>query len=136
MRYDRPPLMTASASRGWRVAFRVLYRLLRWLDPLLRLWWRLDLPPLGRSVLVVVTGRRSGRPRSVMLTLLVVEGVRYVGHPNGAAPWTRNVEAAGVVTLRDSRGVESSWRAMRLRPGAERDAVIRATWSQQPFPGT
>ena len=124
-----------SGSRGWRLWFRAMYRVLRWLDPFLRWWWRSDLPPLGRSIVVEVAGRRSGRPRSVLVTLLVVDGVGYVGHPNGAAAWTRNVEGAGLVTLVDHLGGVSRRRAVRLGRGPERDAVIRATWSQQPFPG-
>lgn len=135
MRYDRPPLTTDPGSRGWRLAFRALYRLLRWLDPLLRAWWRLDLPPLGRSVAVESVGWRTGRPRSVLVTLLVVDGRGYVGHPNGDTGWTRNVEAAGEVVLCEASGRRTRRRAVRLPPGPERDAVIRATWSQQPGPG-
>jgi hypothetical protein len=135
MRYDRPPLTPDSGSRGWRLAFRALYRVLRWLDPLLRAWWRLDLPPLGRSIVVETVGRRTGRTRSVLVTLLVVEGQPYLGHPNGDTAWTRNVEAAGAVVLRDSAGRPTNRRATRLHRGPERDAVVRATWTQQPFPG-
>lgn len=139
MRYDRPPvtvptgLPAGSASAGWRFAFRVLYRLLRLVDPLLRVWWRLRGPLLGRTVDVRVVGRRSGRPRPVLVTLLTVGGARYVGHPNGEAPWARNVEAAGGFELGLADGRRSSVRAVRLPHGAERDAVIRATWDQQPF---
>jgi hypothetical protein len=57
-----------------------------------------------------------------------------VGHPNGHAAWTRNLEAAGggELTLHDGRVV--AVRAVRLWAGPEFDAVIRATWTQQPFP--
>ena len=135
MRYHRPPLTSDSGSRGWRLAFRALYRLLRWLDPLLRAWWRLGLPPLGRSVVVESVGRRTGRPRYVLVTLLTVGETAYVGHPNGDTAWTRNVEAAAAVVLVDAAGRRTPRRAIRLPRGPERDAVIRATWTQQPFPG-
>src|SRR3712207_1021196 len=105
MRYDRPlvtvprRLPAASPSAGWRLAFRVLYRLLRLVDPLIRAWWRLRGPLLDRTVDVRVMGRRSGRPRPVLVTLLTVGGVSYVGHPDGEAPWARNVEAAAAFEL-------------------------------------
>jgi hypothetical protein len=139
MRYDRPPLPPTPASAGspgWRLAFRALYRVLRWLDPLLRRWWRLGLPPLGRSVVVAMPGRLSGKARTVLVTLLVVDGTAYLGHPNGDTAWTRNVEAAGTVEVEDAAGAVAPRRVVRLRAGSERDAVIRATWSQQPFPGS
>lgn len=95
------------------------------------LWTRAFLP---RAVDLDVSGRRSGRPRRVLLTLLTVGDAWFVGHPNGPVPWTWNLEAAGVaeMTLRDGRSARV--RALRLWGGPEREAVIRATWSQQPFP--
>jgi len=88
----------------------------------------------ARAADLEVVGRRSGRPRRVLLTLLTVGDAWFVGHPNGPAPWTRNLEAAGVgqLTLRNGRSVRV--RAVRLWGSPEREAVIRATWSQQPFP--
>jgi hypothetical protein len=71
----------------------------------------------------------------VLVTMLVVDGRPYVGHPNGDAPWTRNVDATLELALRAASGERTRYRVVRLRPGPERDAVIRATWSQQPFPG-
>jgi hypothetical protein len=122
-------------SAGWRWFFRALYRVLRLLDPLIRWWWRSGTPGLARSADVLVAGRVSGRPRSVLVTLLTVDGVGYIGHPNGAAPWTRNVEAAGSFELGFADGRRTQVRAIRVSAGPEREAVIRATWSQQPFPG-
>jgi hypothetical protein len=89
---------------------------------------------LPRAVDVLVPGRRTGRQRRVLVTLLTVGDDWYVGHPNGPAPWTRNLEATGEarVRLRDGRRVRV--RAIRLWGSPEREAVIRATWSQQPFP--
>lgn len=117
----------------WDLFFRAGYRLLRLLDPILRWLWRHRIA-LRRSVDVVVRGRRTGRPRRVLLTLLTVGDAIYIGHPNGIAPWTRNVDAAGTVDLIDVDGQRRSFRPVRLWAGPEREAVIRATWSQQPFP--
>lgn len=46
-----------------------------------------------------VRGRKSGRPRSVVINLLTVEGVDYLVSPRGNTQWARNVRAAGVVEV-------------------------------------
>jgi hypothetical protein len=121
-------------SAAWRWFWRIAYRFVRLADPPIRsiMLWLPRFQP--RAVDLEVAGRRSGRPRRVLLTLLTVGDAWFIGHPNGPAPWTRNLGAAGiaVLTLRDGRSVRV--RAVRLWGGPEREAVIRATWSQQPFP--
>lgn len=121
-------------SRAWHWIFRASYRLIRWLDPLIRTAWRAAPFLLPRTVDLRVIGRRSARERSTLLTLLAVGDRRYVGHPNGPAHWARNLEAAGAATLVARGGPARPVRAIRLWGGPEREAVIRATWSQQPFP--
>ena len=44
-----------------------------------------------------VRGRKSGKPRRVVINLLTVDGVDYVVSPRGNTQWARNVRAAGVV---------------------------------------
>lgn len=44
-----------------------------------------------------VRGRKSGKPRSVVVNLLTVDGVDYLVSPRGNTQWARNVRAAGVV---------------------------------------
>jgi hypothetical protein len=129
-----PPSGADRGSAGWRWFFRISYRLVRLADPVLRLLVRRTRRFLPRAVDLRVAGRRSGRVRRTLLTLLSVGDGWYVGHPNGAAAWTRNLEAAGrgELSLRDGRVV--GVRAVRLWSGPELDAVIRATWTQQPFP--
>lgn len=126
-----------SAPRGssfWRVALRLMYRLLRLMDPMIRAARTRGAPGANGFVELKVPGRQSGRPRSTLLTLLSVGDEQYVGHPNGDTGWTRNVEAAGVVHI-DPPGVYGgTFSVVRLPPGPERDAVIRATRTQQPFP--
>lgn len=46
-----------------------------------------------------VRGRKSGRPRSVVINLLTVDGVDYLVSPRGNTQWARNVRAAGVVEV-------------------------------------
>lgn len=122
-------------SRAWRITLRAFYRLLTWNAPLIRAWWRAF--GLGITVDLEVRGRRSGRPRRVLLGLLSIGDRWYVGHPNGPVDWTRNLDAAGgrarLFTSGNATPIEV--RAVRLEPGAERSAAIGVTWQQQPFPG-
>jgi deazaflavin-dependent oxidoreductase (nitroreductase family) len=122
-------------SAVWRFAFLAAYRLIRLMDPALRPAWRANLAGLGRTVDLVVVGRRSGRPRGTLLTLLSIEDTWYVGHPNGPSGWTRNLEAAGSAEVRMSDGGSRSVAAIRLLDGPERDRVVSLTPVQQPFPG-
>ena len=133
-----PGLMTASRpprhpSFVWRTAWRVNYRFLRLIDPLIRLMWGSG--ALGITVDLRVRGRRTGREQAVLLGLLEVAGRQYVGHPNGDAGWVRNLDAAGEARLTWPFGSTRAVRAERLPDGEERDAVILATAHQQPFPG-
>jgi len=122
------------ASAFWSLVFRTNYRLIRFVDPLIRPIVARRMPGLGRIVEVGCVGRRSGRRRTVLVTLLTVDGSGYVGHPNGPAPWTRNIESAGWVDVDPPAPAGSRCAAVELLAGPERDAVIRATWRQQPFP--
>lgn len=121
-------------SAAWRLIWRAGYRVIRWLDPLIRRAWRSGTPSLRRVVELDVVGRRTGRPRPLIVTSLTVNGALYVGHPNGDVGWTRNVESAGLVRVVSADGSGRQLRAIRLAAGQERGSVIRATWSQQPFP--
>ncbi len=126
--------MTASkGSSFWRTALRVMYRFIRLMDPMIRASRARGAPGTDGFVELKVIGRRTGWSRTTLLTLLSVDGQRYVGHPNGATQWTRNAEAAGVVQIDPPAGGET-FSVVRLPSGPERDAVIRATRAQQPFP--
>jgi hypothetical protein len=121
-------------SAAWSLVFRIAYRLLRAIDPLIRSWLANGLPGLDGVVEIRTAGARSGRSRSSLVTLLVADGRGYVGHPNGASRWIRNATAAGWLDILVDGSPER--RAFTvLSDGAERDAVVRATWRQQPFPG-
>lgn len=107
---------------------------MRVLDPLIRSWIANDLPGLDGIVELRFVGRRTGRPRRILVTLLGRDGRWYVGHPNGEAAWLRNVAASGWVDVEPPAAHGPRFRVERLGPGPERDAVIRATADQQPFP--
>lgn len=125
--------LPARRSVIWSSVFRVGYRVLRLIDPLLRSLVANDMPGLAGVVELWTVGRRTGLPRRTLITLLTVDGVAYAGHPNGTAAWIANAEAAGWARVGDG----SLERRVTVSPvpfGPERDAVIRSTWSQQPFP--
>lgn len=121
-------------SAAWSIVWRVGYRLVRALDPLIRSWIANGLPGLGGIVELRMVGRRTGRPRRTLVTLLRLDGRWYVGHPNGTAGWVRNAEASGWVEVEPPARTGSRFAIHRLADGPERDAVIRATAAQQPFP--
>jgi hypothetical protein len=119
-------------SRFWRRALPAEYALIGLLDPVIRRFWRGF--GLGNVVEVEVRGRRTGRPRRVLLGLLRDGHRWFLGHPNGDVAWTRNLEAAGEAELR-FRGLPPLLvRAHRLPDGDLRDRAILAT-NQHPFPG-
>ena len=122
------------ASWFWRVVFRIFYRFIRLLDPMVRSATANNLPGLDGVVELRVRGRRSGEVRRRPVTLLTVDGEWYVGHPNGESAWTRNMDAADTIEIDPPSGRGSIFRVVRLPPGPERDALIRATPTQQPFP--
>ncbi len=71
----------------------------------------------------------------MFLGLLRVGDRRYLGHPDRACAWTRNLETAGGGKLEGRDGARERFAATLLEPGPERDAVIRATFHQHPLPG-
>jgi hypothetical protein len=117
---------------SWRTVFRVVYRVLRIAEPLIRAWYRAV--GLGNVVELRVPSRSTGRRRSVLLGVLRAGGELYVGHPNGESAWTRDLAAAGSGEIVWRTGPAVAFRPIRLPRGDERTAVIRAT-RQHPFPG-
>ena len=120
----------ARGSVAWRLALRVMYRFLRLLDPLIRSGLSVGVGGLDGVVEVRVAGRRSGKDRSTLITLLHVDGNWYIGHPNGDTGWTRNAEAAGIVKIDPPAAGGDTFSVVRLPPGPERDAVIQG----DPYP--
>jgi hypothetical protein len=131
----------------WDLVFRAGYAVIRRLGPLVMAAIDANLPGFRGFVELPLRGRRTGRSRPAVLTLLVVDGRWYVGHPNGRADWTYNLEAEATGADAEGPGGEDAEiemigagrpavrvRPVRLDPGPERDAVIRATARQQPFP--
>jgi deazaflavin-dependent oxidoreductase (nitroreductase family) len=80
VRYDEPGRVARAANT-----------LIRWLAE------------LGVSIAgtraISVLGRKTGKPRSVVVNVLTVDGVDYLVSPRGTTQWVRNVRAAGVVDV-------------------------------------
>lgn len=124
--------MTPSRFAPWNAVFRAAYSLVRASDPLLRRAWAAG--GLGITSQLTVRGRISGRARSVLVGLIELNGRWYVGHPNGEVRWTANLRSAGRACIALRSDVPLDVTAEPLVDGFERDAVIRATAHQQPFP--
>lgn len=53
---------------------------------------------------LTVAGRRSGKPRSVIVNLHEHGGKHYLVSPRGETEWVRNLREAGEAQLRDKKG--------------------------------
>jgi deazaflavin-dependent oxidoreductase (nitroreductase family) len=69
----------------------------RWLKPMNKVFLALQRIGLGMKELPVLTvpGRKSRKPRSTPLSVLELEGERYLLEGFPGADWARNVRAAG-----------------------------------------
>ena len=118
---------------AWATWWRVWYRLIRLLGrPLM---WLAVGRGFGNVVVLRVDGRYSGVERALPVGQLTVGHRRYVGHPNGDTAWTVNLRAADTARISGAHGRVDRVRPVVLAPGAEREAVVRATFRQHPFPG-
>jgi len=124
--------MLAGMSRLWSATFVLLYRFLRLMDsPIRAVWMRMG---VGNVVKFRVRSRRTGEQRELFLGVLRVGQQLYLGHPNGAAFWTRDLDVAKSAEISFHGGEPVAIRGVLLPLGSERTAVISAT-SQHPFPG-
>jgi deazaflavin-dependent oxidoreductase (nitroreductase family) len=72
------------------------------MTPLLRRGLR-----MATNVLLTVPGRKSGVPRTTPVTIIELDGGRYVQSPFGEVDWVRNLRAAGTATLTRGRRSET-----------------------------
>jgi deazaflavin-dependent oxidoreductase (nitroreductase family) len=80
---------------------------------------------LKGSRVLIVPGRSSGEPRSTVVNLLTVDGVRYLVAPRGVTQWVRNLRAAGGAgTLRLGRRREP-FTSVEVAD-ADKEAILRA----------
>ena len=125
---DHGGSVEGAESRAWDRFFRVFFKTTP--HPMLRGVRRVIATPIEE---IVVVGRRTGRERRHLVTLIDIDGRLYVGHPNGRSQWARNLEANGTAVLIRRGSPPISVRAAPLAPGGERSAAIEAS-GHQPFP--
>lgn len=82
-----------------------------WLKPMNKVFMallKLGIPISGKEgpVVLTVTGRTSGKPRSTPITPMVVDGHRYVVGGFPGADWVRNAQANPEATLTQGRRAE------------------------------
>jgi deazaflavin-dependent oxidoreductase (nitroreductase family) len=87
---------------------------IRFLNPVVRAVFGAGVPA-GPNVLLSVRGRSSGVERTFPVSLLEIDGRRYVQGAFGEVAWVRNLRAAGVAVLRRGRAAEPV-RAVELDP--------------------
>lgn len=110
---------TYRLSPGRRAANRVV-----------RLLIRLGLMP-GPTYLLTVAGRRTGRPFSTPVTLVVDGAERWLVAPYGDVGWVRNTRAAGQVTL--SRAGRSETVIVRELDATEAARVLQRYVTRVPI---
>jgi deazaflavin-dependent oxidoreductase (nitroreductase family) len=86
---------------------------------------------IGRTQVLTTTGRKTGAPRRVPVSPIVIEGVEYLVSPYGEVAWVHNVRADSTVTL--SYGPKT--RQARLEEVADRSgaAVVAAYHARESF---
>jgi hypothetical protein len=98
-------------------------------QPVVKLLQRMGFVVGGRYLLAV-PARQSGILRSTLVTLLTVEGERYIVAERDGADWVLDARAAGRGILR--RGRVDEHVALRELPVGERVAILRAFPRQAP----
>jgi deazaflavin-dependent oxidoreductase (nitroreductase family) len=63
--------------------------------------------PMGPNALLTVRGRKSGLPRTTPISVIELDGRRWVQGAWGETNWVRNLRACGEGTLRFGRRTES-----------------------------
>ena len=74
-------------------------RLLRLLNPLVRRLIAAGMPTGAPNVLLTVCGRRSGKPRTVPIGMVELDGRMFVQSSYGEGGWAQNLRVAGEATL-------------------------------------
>jgi deazaflavin-dependent oxidoreductase (nitroreductase family) len=123
--------MTADRASRSRPDLRELVaaRFLRLINPLARRLIAAGMPTGAPNILVTVRGRRSGRPHTVPVAMLELDGRRFVQASYSETGWAANLRAAGEATIADhDRRIPVQ--AVELPP-EEAGAILRR--ALQPF---
>lgn len=85
---------------------------------------------VGTQHLLSARGRTSGEMRSTPVSVVTLDGARYIVAAFSGAAWVQNVRAAGEGTLARGRSAERV--ALTELPVAEREPILRAFLRQVP----
>jgi deazaflavin-dependent oxidoreductase (nitroreductase family) len=85
---------------------------------------------VGSQHLLTVRGRNSGAPRSTPVSIVTVDGERYIVSAFAEADWVKNVRAAGAGDLSRGRRTETVRLVELAEP--EREPILRAFLQQVP----
>jgi deazaflavin-dependent oxidoreductase (nitroreductase family) len=107
---------------------RVAGQLLRLFNPLARRLISAGIPTGAPNVLLTVRGRRSGKPRTIPVGMLELDGRWFVQASFGEAGWVGNLRAAGEATVTDG-GRRVPVRAVEVPPD-EAGAILRGAPSR------
>lgn len=77
---------------------------------------------------LLVTGRKSGKIYAVAVTVLTLEGQKYLVAPRGETQWVRNARAAGEVVL--EKGDNKKRYAVEEISGPNKNLVLAAYLNQ------
>jgi deazaflavin-dependent oxidoreductase (nitroreductase family) len=102
---------------------RAAAQVLRRVNPLARRLIVAGLPTGAPNILLTVSGRRSGLPRTVPVGLLELDGRWFVQASYGAAGWAANLRAAGEASITE-HGRRVPVQAVELPP-EEAGAILR-----------
>jgi deazaflavin-dependent oxidoreductase (nitroreductase family) len=102
---------------------RIAAQFLRLVNPLARRFIAAGIPTGAPNILLTVRGRRSGMPHSIPVSMLELDGRRYVQASYGAAGWAVNLRAAGEATVTE-HGRSTPVQAIELAP-EEAGAILR-----------
>jgi deazaflavin-dependent oxidoreductase (nitroreductase family) len=80
---------------------RLARQFFRVVNPFARWMMSAGIPTGSRNILLTVRGRRSGAPRTTPLSMLELDGRRFVQASYSADGWVRNLRAAGEATVID-----------------------------------
>jgi len=86
---------------------------------------------VGPSQTLTTTGRKSGSPRSIPVTPIVIEGLEYLVAPYGEVGWVHNARVEPEVRLRSGRKVRNC-RLVEVTDDAA--AVVKGYWDKERFP--
>ena len=113
------------APRSLSIRNRAAGLLLRVINPFARRMIPAGIPTGAPNVLLAVRGRRTGKPRTVPLGIVVLDGRTFVQATFGEGGWVANLRAGGEATVTYPGGQPQPVQAIELPPETAGDVLRR-----------